>query len=148
MTKPNRSPKPSEDRFPPTYTFHEKPVRWLFWHWWYCRRLKTRGKLRCPACGVYGTWKPYGLFSWQDRLVRRWLCKWCGFYDGTDGRFWAYMDSNVGTWVLAPQPGDISHREFLKRMDHGEVTTPRRLAAGPGEFKQDPYPKSYSPFVG
>lgn len=139
----NRSPKPSEDRFPPTYTFHDKPFRWLIVHWWACKRMSRRGHTPCPACGTLGTWKPFGLFSWQDRLVRRWLCKWCGFYDGTDGRFWAYMDAEAGTWVLAPQPGEVSYDEHVKLVAENYRTTPKRLAA---ESKS--YPKPFSPFVG
>ena len=46
------------------------------------RLIGLRDRLRCPRCKAVGTWKPHG--GWLDfedtRRVRRWLCKWCGYY--------------------------------------------------------------------
>jgi len=52
------------------------------------RLTRLRDRMRCPKCEAVGTWKPHG--GWADRKddlrhVRRWLCKWCGYYVGTDG---------------------------------------------------------------
>lgn len=42
---------------------------------------------------------------WSDRedvrRVRRWLCKWCGYYVGPEGEQQAYPDPREGVWKLA-----------------------------------------------
>lgn len=69
-----------------------------------------RDRLRCPACTAVGTWKPHGsLMSrivYGDLKVRRWLCKWCGYYTNAEGRVVAYPDREVEApaWTL-PKPG-------------------------------------------
>src|SRR5512146_1390004 len=58
------------------------------WHqlWDFSRPLGRRDRLRCPKCKAVGTWKPHG--GWLDfadeRKVRRWMCKWCGYYRGPE----------------------------------------------------------------
>lgn len=58
----------------------------------------VRDRIRCPACRAVGTWKPHGLGLDENRHVRRWICKWCGFYVGEDG-----VKQKIGisreTWV-------------------------------------------------
>lgn len=95
--KPRPLPKNlmPQGKMPPIMSFHDHPWLWLIKHRIFRRFL--RGRLRCPCCGAVGTWKPFG-FIWQDRDVRRWLCKWCGFYDGTDGRYWCAINPKIGAW--------------------------------------------------
>jgi hypothetical protein len=54
------------------------------------RFIGMRDRLRCPMCKAVGTWKPHG--GWFDnsdvRRVRRWMCKWCGWYLGPEGKRW------------------------------------------------------------
>lgn len=68
------------------------------------RWVGLRDRLRCPECHKVGTWKPHGtLFDrWRDgdREVRRWLCKWCGFYVGPEGRLYAFPSRVTGAWAL------------------------------------------------
>ena len=56
----------------------------------FLRLIGLRDRLRCPNCFSVGTWKPHG--GWLDfedeRPVRRWLCKWCGFYQDAKGYNW------------------------------------------------------------
>src|SRR5207253_1087306 len=78
------------------------------------RVFGLRDRLRCPHCGAVGTWKPHG--GWLDfsdkRRVRRWLCKWCGWYEGPEGRG-ALCEPNLnkGCWDFkgdtAPTPKAI-----------------------------------------
>jgi hypothetical protein len=53
--------------------------------WDLSRIFGVRDRLRCPACRAVGTWKPHG--GWLDDKphIRRWMCKWCGHYDGLEG---------------------------------------------------------------
>lgn len=61
-----------------------------------------RDRLRCPECGAVGTYKPHGgLLDREDvRKVRRWLCKWCGYYVGPEGVRWAVVDTQQRSWTL------------------------------------------------
>lgn len=118
--KPKRTPKPlptallPQGKMPPMMTFHRHPWLWLIKHRVF--RSFLRGRLRCPACGVVGTWKPYG-YWWRDRDVRRWLCKWCGFYDGTDGRFWCGINEDVGAWAkMEEKPGMKTPEQIARDM--------------------------------
>jgi len=66
-----------------------------------CLRLVGfRDRLRCPSCKSIGTWKPHG--GWLDRederKVRRWMCKWCGIYNGPEG--WQRVTVGSTCWVL------------------------------------------------
>jgi hypothetical protein len=118
--------------FPPLATFHARPLWWLLRH---ALGRFRRGKRRCPSCGQR-YWDAYG-FWWKDRNVRRWLCKWCGFYDGVDGRFWAVSDPRRGCWVLPVEEEREGWEEYLARVASGELSTPeldlrrleRRVAA-------------------
>jgi hypothetical protein len=87
--------------------------------------------MRCPECGSLGLWNPYGRW-WKDRQVRRWLCKWCGLYDGVDGRFWAVMDRARGCWVLPVEVERESWVDYEQRVKSGELTTPREIARKEG----------------
>lgn len=120
------------DRHP---TFQQQPIRWLLRHWF--AYYVGRDRRKCPSCGVRGTWRAYGLW-FGDRQVRRWLCKWCGFYDGVDGRFTAVMDLRKGTWVLPIEameanfdPATLApaRKEHERRRKAGLLTTPREIAA-------------------
>lgn len=72
----------------------------------FLRVLGMRDRLRCPECGAVGTWKPHG--GWLDRTderrVRRWLCKWCGYYVGPEGEKQAAPGPEVWDSVQAPCP--------------------------------------------
>ncbi len=71
--------------------------------------IGLRNRLRCPSCKSVGTWKPHGTLSARrihhDRPVRRWLCKWCGYYIGFEGVIRAFPDPSRGYWAL-PRPWD------------------------------------------
>lgn len=129
--------------FPKTPLFNRRPYWWLVKHW---VGYRFRGWVRCPACKARGAYKAYGLWS-GDRQVRRWLCKWCGYYDAVDGRFWAVMDRIKGTWVLpldkVAENVDAHALEGLlriwdKRVKAGEITTPKAIATR----------EKFDPFVG
>lgn len=68
------------------------------------RFVGLRDRLRCPACEKIGTWKPHGGLwdRWHDhdRAVRRWLCKWCGYYKGPEGELYAFPSRQTGAWAL------------------------------------------------
>lgn len=72
----------------------------------FLRIFGIRDRLRCPNCHSVGTWKPHG--GWLDfkdtRKVRRWLCKWCGFYVGPEG--YQFCQFGKMAWEIAPiEPG-------------------------------------------
>lgn len=72
----------------------------LFWLT-YLTGMRTR--LRCPHCMAVGTFKMHGPFIAQlhgDRPARRWMCKWCGYYLGPEGRVQAFPSSKTGAWAL------------------------------------------------
>lgn len=78
------------------------------------RIVGLRDRLRCPFCNVVGTYKPHG--GWLDgsdkRKVRRWLCKWCGYYHGPEGRKLAVMGD--GQWELQDDcPAGTTPREAV-----------------------------------
>lgn len=69
--------------------------------WGLTRIVHLRDRLRCPGCKAVGTFKPHGgtvdaVVDWWAhrrgempteqyrnlRTVRRWLCKYCGRYEG------------------------------------------------------------------
>lgn len=66
------------------------------------RLVGLRDRLRCPNCAKVGTFKPHGawLDGWDERGVRRWLCKWCGYYKGPEGQKWARCSTERGWWLL------------------------------------------------
>lgn len=69
-----------------------------------------RDRLRCPSCSAVGTWKMHGslwerLFINRVPMVRRWLCKWCGYFTSQQGRVVAYLDMDKRVWTV-PQPGE------------------------------------------
>lgn len=76
------------------------------------RFVGLRDRYRCPDCGAVGTWKPHGGTLdgiWdrahgehETRLVRRWVCKYCGRYEGPEGLLRAWPDPKRGHWVLPP----------------------------------------------
>jgi rubredoxin len=82
------------------------------------RFVGLRDRLRCPSCHAVGTFKPHGsIIDREDRRrVRRWLCKWCGYYLGPEGRRVAYCDPVAREWRL---PENTESR-----------TTPSRAIAG------------------
>lgn len=68
----------------------------------FLRLVGMRDRLRCPRCRKVGTWKPHGAWpkDWDDRPVRRWLCKWCGHYVGPEGEKQARVHPSRGWWLL------------------------------------------------
>lgn len=70
------------------------------------RFVGLRDRLRCPSCKKVGTWKPHGgWFDFEDeRKVRRWLCKWCGYYIGPEGVLKCSFDACSQRWQLPDVP--------------------------------------------
>lgn len=64
------------------------------------RLVGLRDRYRCPRCRAVGTFKPHGgLFDRDDhRHVPRWLCKWCGYYLGPEGRMFCVIDPVLNVW--------------------------------------------------
>lgn len=91
-------------KLPPRTPFHEAPIRWLLKFQFFYR---FRRRLVCPSCGAVGTWKPYGMY-WRDIDKRRWLCKWCGYYDAVDGQGWCVISKKQTSWVQADSEPDNS----------------------------------------
>ena len=42
--------------------------------------IYMRDRLRCHRCRAVGTWKPHGGWLHRDKLSRRRLCKYCGYF--------------------------------------------------------------------
>jgi ribosomal protein S27AE len=69
---------------------------------WLAYLTGMRDRLRCPRCTAVGTFKMHGDFRSQlqgDRPARRWMCKYCGYYVGPEGRTQAYPSSRTGAWA-------------------------------------------------
>lgn len=81
------------------------------------RIIGVRDRLRCPVCSKVGTWKPHGgwLDRWDKRKVRRWLCKWCGYYVGPEGEKECSFDADTSTWRFADEPRMV--KEFIPIRD-------------------------------
>ena len=67
------------------------------------RFVGMRDRLRCPACKSVGTYKPHG--AWLDhpssRFMRRWMCKFCGFYQNAEeGVMKVFPSKQSGCWQL------------------------------------------------
>ena len=78
--------------------------------WDLSRLLGIRNRLRCPHCHAIGTWKPHG--GWIDVALgdlasRRWLCKWCGFYQSTSRTCMCFPSNMFSAWSL-PEATDLS----------------------------------------
>jgi hypothetical protein len=89
-------------------------MRWLLnplVHGFYdaLRLVGMRDRMRCPKCRAVGTWKPHGgLFDVHDkRRVRRWMCKWCGFYVGPEAIDRVHIGE--GVWELGAGRTPQSH---------------------------------------
>lgn len=124
MSKPIPPNLRPQAKLPPVKSFHDHPYRWLVRHWFY--RTFRVGKVRCPSCGVVGSYNPFGAF-WKDRDVRRWLCKWCGYYNGTDGQMWCVADRERGCWMMPVEQERESAEDYAKRVESGELTTPQKI---------------------
>ena len=82
------------------------------------RIVGLRSRLRCPNCHKIGTFKPHGawLDFFDERGVRRWLCKWCGYYRGPEGQMWARVSRNKKWWLLPDDPdweGGTTPRDIM-----------------------------------
>jgi hypothetical protein len=81
---------------------------WLLKHQFFdlSRLVGLRNRLRCPHCKSIGTWKPHG--GWLDYPARgprrRWLCKWCGWYENSETWDLAWPDSEKKVWVRKGTP--------------------------------------------
>ena len=85
----------------------------------FTRLIGLRDRLRCPKCKAVGTFKPHGGFlDFEDLLkVRRWMCKWCGYYLGPEGVRQVCPNLLKGCWT-------IRHSAFP---DLGDVETPQKV---------------------
>lgn len=85
------------------------------------RWVGLRDRLRCPQCKAVGTWKPHGgLLDFEDvRKIRRWLCKWCGYYLGPEGELLCFPDARKRCWSLPRSISGESKEEthFMPRPD-------------------------------
>lgn len=72
-----------------------------------------RSRLRCPHCRRVGTFKPHGSIfdrvQGDRRAVRRWLCKWCGYYQGPEGIRQAAINTREREWQLT-EWGEIEYK--------------------------------------
>jgi rubredoxin len=85
------------------------------------RFIGLRDRLRCPNCRAVGTWKPHGYRHARrtgDRPVRRWLCKYCGHYQGPEGTVTCVVDPELGVWRF-PHDMDPTAPD--------DLTTPREI---------------------
>ena len=65
------------------------------------RLIGLRDRLRCPKCKAVGTWKPHGgRLTKEERAypVRRWMCKWCGYYVGPEDTNACAPNPEMGVW--------------------------------------------------
>lgn len=107
------------------------------------RLVGLRDRLRCPECRKVGTFKPHGTL-WDrryhgDRRVRRWLCKWCGFYTGPEGRLYAFPSQVTGAWAL---PGWTEDGEAIPGED------PLVIEPTPSVVNLDFYHRPVNPWAG
>lgn len=90
----------------------------------------VRDRMRCPSCKAVGTWKMHGslLERWiyKDIHVRRWLCKWCGYFTSARGRVVAYMDPETHVWALPVDgvPRGSTNKELLWTASEGKKVWP------------------------
>jgi hypothetical protein len=82
------------------------------------RVFGLRDRLRCPRCKAVGTWKPHG--GWLDYPDkgprRRWLCKWCGWYENSEGWDLAWPSSTRKVWVRKGDP-EPTPSEIIEDLD-------------------------------
>jgi len=73
----------------------------------FLRIFGVRDRLRCPNCFKIGTWKPHGgwLDSEDECPVRRWLCKWCGYYQSAQRFDWCEVGDTC--WEFAKWPETV-----------------------------------------
>jgi hypothetical protein len=80
------------------------------------RLIGMRDRLRCPECKAVGTWKPHGgYFDFDDtRKVRRWMCKWCGYYVGPEQEHAVVVSQQTKHWALKSDcPEGITPKEAV-----------------------------------
>lgn len=121
-----RPPEPLSWFFPRPLTFRER-IRLLppvVEAWSALKLVGLRDRLRCPNCRAVGTWKPHGTLwdRWRcnDRCTYRWMCKWCGYYNGPEGTVTAWPDPDAGCWTLPhPETGErgLTPDELLHRSE-------------------------------
>ena len=58
-------------------------------------QMERRDTLKCPKCYKIGTWKP------RDE-PKRYLCKWCGFYEDMNRLGWARPCAKQKVLMLYP----------------------------------------------
>jgi hypothetical protein len=93
---------------------------------WYALKIfGLRDRLRCPWCHAVGTWKPHGTL-WErrlgDRPVRRWMCKWCGYYNGPEPERWCSPGGTSGVWEIRDaSPGQLHTPRWVVEEELGRV---------------------------
>ena len=123
--------------------------RYHFKPWWWCLKIDLlmlacripvlrliRSRRSCPNCKGIGTWKCYGgpfrpKIDQKPGPSRRWLCKYCGKYDGEDyGESWAFADRDRGCWTVRELYGPSSSFGLIsKNMESGRCMTPKGVLA-------------------
>ena len=91
----------------------------------FLRLIGMRNRLRCPICAAVGTWKPHG--GWLDfedeRKVRRWLCKWCGYYVGPEGHKQAILGKTcweldeTGFYIDGTTPKNVVYKQYCREIN-------------------------------
>ena len=85
---------------------------WVLSHEFFCllRFVGLRDRLRCPICKKVGTWKPH-------RPPRRWLCKWCGYYEDSGRTGLARPCKKKRVWMLKPIKRGLTPAERIRKVD-------------------------------
>jgi len=85
--------------------------------WLFLIVTRLRDRLRCPSCSAVGTYK---IHAPGDGRPWRWLCKWCGHYDGPEGKgllccpspsawCWVFRTEKQHTLDMTPQEVMVAH---------------------------------------
>ena len=93
--------------------------------WCALRFVGLRDCMRCPKCSAVGTWKPHGgwwdRWRFDDRPVRRWMCKWCGHYIGPEGVLVAFPNLTKGCWDLTSDEAPFETPQAVIRRELGNI---------------------------
>jgi hypothetical protein len=73
-------------------------------------RMAYRNHLACPKCHNIGTYKP------RDE-PKRYLCKWCGYYQDIARTGWARPCNKKKVWMLKPLKPAKTPMERCGRVD-------------------------------
>jgi hypothetical protein len=99
-----------------------------------------RRRLVCPLCGAVGTWKPHQpSISMDGKSTRpwRWLCKWCGYYDGPEGKGrLCYPSATKGCWAFFTDPDATNDADWRTPMMMCARSKTTQAEISPEQFKE------------